>query len=97
MKTTRFPWFVAATAALFLAVPASADTTSDLKKCRATLSEEGRFDNAEQTLKFSHRKGNTRKRTVYLTLRDRDSESRHQVACRLERQHITGITLIPKS
>lgn len=95
MKTSRFPWLVAAIAALFMAAPASADTTADLQKCRAALSEEGRYDDATQSLRFSHRKGNTRKRTVYMTLRDRETEARHKVACRLERQYITGLTLIP--
>lgn len=96
MNKTLIPWLAAASAALLLTAPASADTTADLIKCRTALIEEGHFNNDQHSLKFSHRKGHTRKRTIFLTLKDRQTSSRQQVSCKLERAFVTGLTLMPK-
>ena len=97
MNKILIPWLAAASAALLLTAPATADTTADVQKCRTALAAEGHFDNSLQSLKFAHRKGNTRKRTVYMTMENRGNGTRQQIACRLERQDIVGLTLIPKT
>ncbi len=97
MNKTLTNLLVTAGVAFLISAPVMADTTDDVNKCRAALAEEGHFDNSLQSLKFSHRKGNSRKRTVYMTLKNRGNANRQQVACRLERQDITGLTLIPKT
>ncbi len=97
MNKILIPWLAAASAALLLTAPATADTMADLQKCRTVLAEEGHFDNSLQSLEFSRRKGNTQKRTIYMTLKNRGNATRQQVACKIERQNITGLTLIPKT
>lgn len=84
-------------AALLLTAPAFADTQADIKMCREALAEQGYFDNDLHSLKFSHRKGNTRKRTMFLTLKDREDASKQMVSCKLQRQNVVNLTLIAKN
>ncbi len=97
MNKTLIKSLIVASAAVLMSAPALADTTEDVNKCRTALAEEGHFDNSLQSLKFSHRKGNSRKRTVYMTLKNRGNDNRQQVACKFERNGITGLTLIPRT
>ncbi len=96
MNKIRTPLLAAATAALMFATPAFADTQADLKKCRAALTEQGHFNKDQHSLKFSHRKGNTRKRTVFLTRKDRSDDSRHTVECKLNRKDVIDLSVTPK-
>lgn len=88
---------VALAGVLLICAPVSADTQSDLKDCRAALTEQGLFDAERHSLKFSHRKGNTRKRTMFLTLKDRDSASKQKVSCVLQRKDVIDLELTPRS
>jgi len=96
MSTLRTSLLTAATATLLFASPVFATTQSDLKKCREALTAEGHFDNDVQSLKFSHRKGNTRKRTMFLTLKDLNDGSKQTVACKLQRKDVIDLTMSSK-
>ncbi|MEM7083930.1 MAG: hypothetical protein AAF465_14470 [Pseudomonadota bacterium] len=83
------------TALTLMSQPAQASTQDDLKKCRAALSAQGLYDQDQHSLKFSHRKGNTRKRTMFMTLKDRDADSRQKVACQIERKDVIDVAVTP--
>ncbi|MFK8031076.1 MAG: hypothetical protein AB8G18_12645 [Gammaproteobacteria bacterium] len=82
--------------ALLLTAPAFAGTQADLTMCRKALAEQGHFDQKAHSLKFSHRKGNTRKRTVFLTLKNRADSTKQTVECKLERKDVIDMTLAPR-
>lgn len=81
--------------ALLFAGPAFATTQSDLKSCRTALAEQGHFDADQHRLKFSHRKGNSRKRTVFMTLKSRSDASKSEVACVLQRKDVIDLAVTP--
>lgn len=96
MNKIHTPFLVAATATLMFATPAFANTQADLKTCRAALTEQGHFDNNLHSLKFSHRKGNTRKRTMFLTRKDRSDNSKYTIQCKLHRKDVIDLNITPK-
>ncbi len=96
MNHIRTPLLALATATLMFATPASATTQSDLQKCRTALAEQGHFDNDQHSLKFSHRKGNSRKRTMFLTRKDRSSNLKHAVECKLHRTDVIDLSVTAK-
>ncbi len=96
MNKTPTSVLAAVTATLLFATPVMANTQADLKKCRTALTEQGHFDNDKHSLKFTHRKGNTRKRTIFLTLKDRNDQSKQTVACKLQRKDVIDLSLTEK-